>query len=133
LEGRLPILRWLFESGFGIVFGDLKRTQAHPGGTNPNPNTGEGFVICSGQGSPDATYCGSDNDHYAGYTEPSWADGGSKPVIFPWLALQTGLRYKPHRNFAARLDAGFGTSGFFIAILRWTFSTSTVASSKDGR
>ena len=44
------------------------------------------------------------------------ADGGSKPMIFPWLVLQTGLRYKPHRNFVARLDAGFGTSGFFLGL-----------------
>jgi hypothetical protein len=102
-------------AGFGIVFGDLKRTQAHPGASG-NPNTGEGFVPCVAQGSPNPSYCGNDNDHYGGYTEPSWADGGSKPILFPWFVLQTGLRYKPHRNFVSRLDAGFGTSGFFIGI-----------------
>jgi hypothetical protein len=102
-------------AGFGIIFGDLFRTQAYrgPGG---NDNTGEGFLPCSAQGLPDPNYCGSDNDHYAGYKEPSWADGGSKPIVFPWLVLQTGLRYKPHRNFVSRLDAGFGTSGFFVGI-----------------
>jgi hypothetical protein len=36
--------------------------------------------------------------------------------LFPWFVLQTGLRYKPHKNFAARLDAGFGTSGFFLGL-----------------
>jgi hypothetical protein len=36
--------------------------------------------------------------------------------VFPWLALQTGIRYKPHRNFAARLDLGVGTSGFFFGL-----------------
>ena len=61
-------------------------------------------------------YCGTDNNHYGSYTEPSWADGGSKPIIFPWLVFQTGFRYKPHRNFVARLDAGFGTSGFFFGL-----------------
>ena len=96
--------------GFGIVFGDLIRTQSTPG-PNANINTGEGFVKCTAQ---DGNYC-DDTGHY-GTPEPSWANGGSKPILFPWFVLQTGLRYKPHRNFAARLDAGFGTSGFFLGL-----------------
>ena len=105
-------------AGFGIVFGDLFRTQAWPGPNNSgNPNTGEGFVKCPGQDPTNTNgYCGTDNNHYGDYTEASWADGGSKPIVFPWLVLQTGLRYKPHRNFVSRLDAGFGTSGFFVGI-----------------
>ena len=63
-----------------------------------------------------ADTCDNDNDHYGGYTEPSWADGGSKPIVFPWLTLQTGFRYKPSRNFVGRLDLGFGTSGFFFGV-----------------
>lgn len=102
--------------GFGIIFGDLYRTQAKPG-AGANPNTGEGFVKCGAAGEDGAAgFCGADNDHYNGYTEKSWTDGGSKPILFPWLVLQTGLRYKPHRNFAARFDAGFGTSGFFLGL-----------------
>lgn len=102
-------------AGFGFVWGDLKRTQAYPG-PGANDSTGAGYLPCSAQGIPNATFCGSDNNHYSGYSEPSWANGGSKPVVFPWLVLQTGLRYKPHRNFIARLDAGFGTSGFFLGL-----------------
>jgi len=103
-------------AGLGIVWGDLFRTQATPG-PGANSSTGQGYVPClsSGQdgvGGP----CGEDNNHYAGYTEPSWANGGSKPIVFPWLVLQTGFRYKPHRNFIARFDAGFGTSGFFLGL-----------------
>jgi hypothetical protein len=96
-------------AGFGFVWGDLLRTQAYPNGRG-------GYAACSGPGSPDSEYCGplTDNNHYAGYTENSWADGGSKPIIFPWLALQTGLRIKPHRNFVMRLDGGFGVTGFFF-------------------
>lgn len=106
-------------AGFGFVFGDLYRTQAKPGSPTANGSTGEGFVACSGPNDPGNTdYCDTSNDHYKskGYTEKSWADGGSKPIIFPWFVLQTGLRYKPHRNFVARLDAGFGTSGFFLGL-----------------
>jgi hypothetical protein len=101
-------------AGFGFVFGDLHRVQAYPeGGVPGDPYD---YKECAAEGIPDAEYCGSDNDHYGDYTEPSWANGGSKPIIFPWLALQTGLRYKPHKNFAARLDVGFGLSGFFFGL-----------------
>jgi hypothetical protein len=110
-------LNYGLAGGFGIIFGDLYRTQAKPG-PGANGNTGEGFVKCGGQFEDGTTdpYCGGDNDHYNGYTEKSWTDGGSKPILFPWFVLQTGLRYKPHRNFAARFDAGFGTSGFFLGV-----------------
>jgi len=57
-----------------------------------------------------------DDPQATAYNEPSWADGGSKPILFPWLVVQTGLRYKPHRNFVGRLDLGFGTSGFFFGL-----------------
>jgi hypothetical protein len=30
--------------------------------------------------------------------------------------MQTGFRYKPSKKFVGRLDAGFGTSGFFIGL-----------------
>ena len=102
-------------AGFGLVFGDLFRTQAYPPGGNPNEDP-YSWKKCSAQNTPDPNFCNTDNDHYNGYTEPSWANGGSKPIIFPWLALQTGLRYKPAKSFVARLDAGFGTSGFFVGL-----------------
>jgi hypothetical protein len=108
-------LNYGFGAGVGIVWGDLFRTQAYPG-AGANDSTGEGFLPCADRGKPNPGYCGTDNGHYNGYSEPSWASSGSKPVIFPWLALQTGLRYKPHRNFIARFDAGFGTSGFFLGL-----------------
>jgi len=108
-------LNYGFGAGVGFVWGDLYRTQAYPG-AGANTSTGEGFEKCIAPGNPNPSYCNNDNDHYSGYTEPNWANGGSKPIIFPWLALQTGVRYKPHRNFIARFDAGFGTSGFFLGL-----------------
>jgi len=104
-----------FGAGVGFVWGDLYRTQAYPG-PGANPDTGEGFVNCNGPGNPNPGYCGNDNNHYNGYTEPNWANSGSKPIIFPWLALQTGLRWKPHCNFIGRLDLGFSTSGPFFGL-----------------
>ena len=97
-------------AGLGLVFGPLFRNQAYRAADGS-------YQECTGPGVPAvADYCGGDNDHYNDYEEPSWADGGSKPNVFPWLAVQTGFRYKPHRNFVARLDAGFGLSGFFIGV-----------------
>jgi hypothetical protein len=114
-------LNYGLAGGFGIIFGDLYRLQAKPGSPSANANTGEGFVRCINDMDTNdfdnaTTYCDTDNDHYGDYTEPSWADGGSKPILFPWLVVQTGVRYKPHKNFAARFDAGFGTSGFFLGV-----------------
>lgn len=104
-------------AGFGFVFGDLYRTQAYPPSGNANEDP-YNWRKCTTKGvSPTGgDFCGTDNDHYNGYTEPSWANGGSKPIIFPWLVLQTGFRYKPTKQFVGRLDAGFGTSGFFFGL-----------------
>jgi len=51
------------------------------------------------------------------YSEPSWAKGGSLPMIFPWIALpQFGFRYKPIKQFQTKFDFGFSTSGFFFGL-----------------
>ena len=94
--------------GMGLVFGPLYRNQAYPAG-------GGSYAACVEPFNPHP-YCGNDNNHYDGYEEPSWAEGGSKPILFPWIAAQTGLRYKPHRRFVGRLDLGFGLSGFFLGL-----------------
>jgi hypothetical protein len=114
-------LNYGLAGGFGIIFGDLYRVQARPGSASADGNTGAGFVRCSGAGDPNDVlkgggFCDDSNQHYANYPEKSWTDGGSKPILFPWFVLQTGVRYKPHKNFAARFDAGFGTSGFFLGL-----------------
>jgi len=100
-------------AGFGFVFGDVHRNQSMPG-PNSDPNDANTWVKCPAPGvSP---FCDTSNDHYGNYTEPSWANGGSKPIIFPWLTIQTGLRFKPSHSFAGRLDVGFGTSGFMFGL-----------------
>lgn len=92
-------------TGLGIVFGDIHRQQAYP--PNGRPSDPTTYLPCRSVGNPDANYCGNDNNHYGSYTEPSWANGGSQPVIFPWLALQTGIRFKPTHDFAARFELGW--------------------------
>jgi len=102
-----PSLAFVYGAGFGIapIFGDIHRVQAYPGAGGQNDPYS--YQRCQAAGTPNASFCGTDNNHYGGYTEPSWANGGSKPIVFPWLALQTGLRWKPVRQFMMRLDVGW--------------------------
>jgi hypothetical protein len=100
-------------AGFGFVFGNLYRNQSYPTVPGQDPNS---YSKCAGPGSPAVAgpYC--DGPSHYGESEPGWASGGSKPLLFPWLALQTGIRFKPAKSFAGRLDLGFGTSGFFFGL-----------------
>jgi hypothetical protein len=90
--------------GLGVVFGGIHRQQAYPTGAASDPST---YVPCTAQGRPNPMFCGTDNDHYGDYAEPSWANGGSKPILFPWVSLQTGFRFKPTKQFMGRVDVGW--------------------------
>jgi hypothetical protein len=102
-----PMVAINYGAGIGIaaVWGNLYRVQAYPV-PGSNENDPGSYAACNGVGNPHG-FCGNDNTHYPGYTEPSWSNGGSKPILFPWLSIQTGFRFKPHRHFAARLDLGW--------------------------
>lgn len=111
--------------GFGVVAGNLNRAQAFPadGSTKADPNDPSKWQACTDKMLPPtktstgAAYCDAANEHYHGYTEPSWANGGSKPNIFPWLSLpQLSFRYKPIKQLQTRFDTGFSTSGFFFGL-----------------
>jgi hypothetical protein len=111
--------------GLGVVFGDLKRAQAYPDAGTLNPDDPTQWSVCTrsdaeqGFGGQDPgtgnNYCDTSNDHYQGYTEKSWVNGGSKPNVFPWISLpQISFRYKPVKQFQSRLDLGFSITGFFF-------------------
>lgn len=111
--------------GFGVVFGDLYRNQAYPTDHTgkADPNDQSKWTPCTGPGSPSADvtgnvpYCDSSNNHFNNHKEASWANGGSKPNIFPWLSLpQLSFRYKPIKQLQTRFDTGFSTSGFFFGL-----------------
>ncbi len=104
-------LTYGFSLGLGVVFGNLIRTQAYP-----VPPGSQNYRKCPGvipSPQPGSDFC-KDGEHY-GYNEPNWFDNGSKPVVFPWIAVQTGLRYQIG-DVAMRLDLGFGTSAFFMGL-----------------
>ena len=100
-----------FSLGLGVVFGDLIRTQAYP-----DPPRSQNYRRCPGVISPPlpgSDFC-KEGEHYD-YSEPNWFNNGSKPVVFPWIAVQTGIRYQIG-DIATRLDLGFGTSAFFLGL-----------------
>ncbi|QQR90934.1 MAG: hypothetical protein IPJ88_04175 [Myxococcales bacterium] len=110
--------------GLGAVFDNLHRTQVYPNDpSNPNPDNPSAWRDCTSAGNPATTtsdgapWCGADNNHYPGYSEPSWAHGGAKPFIFPWLSIpQFSFRYKPIKQFQMRADAGLSISGIFFGL-----------------
>jgi len=111
-----PVVSLMYggSAGLGFVWGPLYRSQAYPTASG-------GWERCTGPGTPNASYCAPDpqhgeNQHFGDYTEPSWFDGGDKPAIMPWLALQMSLRIKPHRRFVGRLDFGVGIGQVFFGL-----------------
>ena len=104
--------------GPGFSFGNVERLQAFP--QNGPPDDPNSYVPCLGPNNPPGGFCDpADNNRFPGNDErfePSFFNGGAKPAIFPWITLQTGVRFKPVKEFAARLDLGFGTSGFLLGL-----------------
>jgi len=104
--------------GVGGVLGNLKRRQVYPSTAGADPGDPTQWTDCDGPSDPANGYCDNDNNHFGEYSEPSWANGGSKPFIFPWIALpQVSLRYKPIKYLQARADVGFAiTSGVYFGL-----------------
>jgi hypothetical protein len=112
--------------GVGFVAGDLYREQAYPTSGTPDGTDPKKWAPCTGPGDPNgvvggAQYCDGGNDHFYNaqkkqhYSEKSWLDGGSKPIVFPWLSLpQLSLRVKPIKQLQIRADVGFSVTGFFF-------------------
>lgn len=92
--------------GVGLVTGSLIRTEAFSQGGSWHKCSGPG----SGEGDSSA-YC-EVGGHY-GVDEAD--SGGDVPPVVPWIALDLGLRIKPHRNFMMRVDLGIGL-GFFLGV-----------------
>lgn len=116
--------------GLGGVFGNLYRTQAYPlDPNNLDPEDVNQWRKCTGPGTDPSqvnpktgnSFCDSSNGHYyrnnKDHSEPSWANGGAKPFIIPWLSIpQISFRYKPVKQFQARADLGFSVTGFYFGL-----------------
>ena len=103
-----------------MVFGDLIRTQAYPpDGANGDPYL---YAKCNGPNDPAGSfrYCNQldkDRDHYDGYAEPSWFDGGARPLIFPWVAFpEVGLSFRVSPRFMIDLEVALTLSGILTGV-----------------
>ena len=71
----------------------------------------------AGTGCNKADHQNSEHDKVNNYVEPSWFSGGSRPSLFPWIAVpQIGLRFKPIKQFVGRLGIGFSLTGFWFGL-----------------
>lgn len=103
--------------GLGVVFGDLVNNwlQEDPNGQLTS-ETGKRLSPCAtvlpaGTGCNARDHQNSDVDKVGNYTEKDWFSGGSKPVFFPWITPQVGVRVKPIKQFVGRIGLGFGLTG----------------------
>jgi len=116
--------------GVGWTFaGNLYRTQAYarsalpgdPYRAQPVPVDPSEYVKCGGPNAPLGTFrfCNQldkDSSHYNGYTEPSWFDGGVRPLVFPWLTFpQVGISWRMAPRLTLDIDGGLTISGFMTA------------------
>ena len=116
--------------GVGGVFGNLYQAQAYPNSPGAAGNTADAtqWSACTSANQSNglaSSYCNNRSNHFAGpggviatgFSQPSWANGGSKPLVYPWIALpQISLRYKPIKQFQIKGDVGFSTSGIFFGV-----------------
>lgn len=107
--------------GFGVMaFGNLYRTQAYP--TSFVPGDPYSYQPCQGPNNPGGSfrYCNEldkDADHYGGYAEPSWFNGGVRPTIYPWVALpMVGLSFRPTPRIAIDVDIAPAVAGLLTSV-----------------
>ncbi len=117
---ELVSVRLGFSFGLGIMFaGDLGRTQSYPeSGQAGDPET---YLKCGGPNDPEGTfrYCNQldkDGDHYDGFVEPTWFEGGARPLLFPTLAIPIGVTIRPFDELAIDVETGFGVTGFLTQV-----------------
>jgi hypothetical protein len=135
----VPVANHLdFEFGFGVgvgaVWGDLMNNWVYqndpippnnPGGPYQSTN-GHHYSKClsttdaaAGQptGCPPDTHTTKNPAKVGGYIEPNWFNGGPVPVVFPHISIpQFSLRYKPIKQFEARVSLGFCLTGFWFGL-----------------
>jgi len=89
-----------------------------------------GYSSCDPQAHSNSTVA-----KVANYVEKNWFNGGAVPVVFPHVAGQLGLRYKPIKQLETRLSVGISLTGFWFGLsadygLEQTHSDDTHPASK---
>lgn len=109
--------------GVGFVFGDLLNNWVREDANGRySAANGKKYSPCAaedavGTGCNRKDHQNADVARVNNYLEPSWANGGSKPNVIPWVAIpQIGLRFKPIKAFEARLGLGVSLTGFWFGL-----------------
>ena len=117
--------------GIGYIFGTLTNDWVYIDPNNPGPlvgGNGNHYTPCPAGSQnaptptqfPSCTVGGHSNATTAkvgGYSEPNWVNGGSVPVVFPYIALPLlGLRVKPIKQLEMRIQTGFSLTGFIFGL-----------------
>lgn len=103
-------LEYGLDIGIGGVWGDLQRNEARPSDAEGSVR---GYTACDGPGDlANPLYCEVGGNYG---NEPSWLDGGSRPLVYARLAPHLAIRIKPIHQLVFRIDGGFDLfSGFFV-------------------
>jgi len=131
----VPVANHLdFEFGFGVgvgaVWGDLMNNWVYKDAAGPLfASNGNHYSQCKSQSAPGlaandpengcnpANHTNHDPAKVGGYIEKNWFDGGPVPVVFPHISIpQFSLRYKPIKQFEARVSLGFCLTGFWFGL-----------------
>jgi len=117
---------WDIEYGLGVgvdfIFGSLANNWVHEDANGElSASNGKHYTACkTGDtfiGCNKGDHQNADVAKVGGYEESSWANGGSKPNLFPHLAVpQVGVRYKPIKQVEVRGVLGFSLTGFFLGL-----------------
>lgn len=115
-----------FEFGFGVgvgaVFGKLQNDWVTPDPNGALHSSDHGnYRMCQttsdGPGCSPADHQNATISKVGHYVEPNWFNGGSVPVIFPYVSFpQLGLRWKPVKQIESRLGLGFSLTGFWFGL-----------------
>ena len=111
--------------GLGILTGGLETSWVYKDNSANaayRAKDGSGYSPCISEGQGGANSGCNKVDHQNStvskvnhYSEPSWANGGSKPNVFLHLAVpQFGLRFKAAKEFEGRVGIGFSLTGFWF-------------------
>jgi len=121
-EGHHFAFEFGFGVGIGAVFGNLQNDWVYqnPNGDLHSSDHGN-YSMCQttndGPGCSPADHQNATINKVAHYVEPNWFNGGSVPVIFPYVSFpQLGLRWKPIKQMEARLGLGFSLTGFWFGL-----------------
>jgi hypothetical protein len=114
-------LEYGFGLGLGALFGTLYNNWVHQVNSGGIANdAGVHYAPCAstfdGSGCATADHQNATTAKVNHYSEPNWFNGGAVPVVFPHVAGQIGVRWKPIKQVESRLQLGISLTGFWFGL-----------------